>query len=71
MLDMFVSDNYKIVANPEQRVYQLINLKSFIVEAEDIVYPKLLIALREYERQIGLAEQTKEKENAVVPFPVR
>lgn len=67
---MYTGQNYKIYANQDLGVYQLVNNESLLVEAEDRAYPKMLIALREYDRQIGLFNQ-KEKNDAVVPFVVR
>lgn len=64
-MTVYENNNYKIVAIPERRTYEVINLKSGIVEFEDQVYPKCLATADTWSEAVDRHEQ-KSKERADV-----
>lgn len=47
-MEMYRNDNYKIVGNATRGMYQVINLKSEIIEFENIAFPKARIIAEQY-----------------------
>lgn len=51
-MEMYRNDNYKIVGNAERSLYEVINLRSGIVEYEDRAFPKCRIVAEQFNKAI-------------------
>ncbi|UMO76461.1 hypothetical protein DNAM_340 [Pseudomonas phage BroderSalsa] len=51
-MEMYRNDNYKIVGNAELGLYQVINIRSDIVEYENMAFPKARIVAEQYNQAI-------------------
>lgn len=60
---MFQNKNYKVVANTDRKVYELVNKISGFTELFDEVFPKMMMTADEFNRRIENLKATQLKEN--------